>query len=124
MACSTNLNPAVCVVGASLAGLAALIHANRHHLTATNPDSELPAAPFTSENISRRFTSALPTITRELNLEVATTKQIETFGFSKNLSILFGLIDPGTNIVPISMPVTCRFHVRLHDPWKLESACG
>jgi hypothetical protein len=38
---------------------------NRHQLAAINPEPELPAAPFTSENITQRFTSAIPEITRE-----------------------------------------------------------
>ena len=120
LAYSTNLNPTVCVAGAGIAGLAALIYANRHQLAAISPEPELPPTPFTSENITQRFTSAIPEITRELNLEVATSKQIESFGCSDNLRLLFGLIDLGTNIAQISAPVSYRFHVRLHDPWKLE----
>jgi hypothetical protein len=122
LAYSTNLNPTICVAVAGVGGLAALlIYANRHQSAAISPESELPATQFTSENITQRFTSAIPEITRELNLEVATSKQIESFGCSDNLSILFGLIDLGTNIAQISAPVSYRFHVRLHDPWKLET---
>jgi hypothetical protein len=120
LAFSTSLNPTVCITGAGIAGLAALIYANRYHLTAVNPESRLPEAQFTSENITQRFTSAIPEITRELNLEVASSKQIESFGCSDRLCLLWGLIDLGTNIAQISMPVTYRFHVRLQDPWKLE----
>jgi hypothetical protein len=101
--------------------LAALIYANRHQSGAINPEPESSPAPFTSENITQRFTSAIPEITRELNLEVASSKQIETFGCSDNLCLLWGLVDLGTNLAQISAPVTYRFHVRLHDPWKLET---
>ena len=122
LAFSTNLNPTLCVTGAGVGGLAALlIFASRHYQTAINPDNELHHTQFNSENITARFTSAIPEITRELNLEVATTKQIESFGCSDNLRLLFGLIDLGTNIAQISAPVSYRFHVRLHDPWKLET---
>ena len=121
LAYSTNFNPTVYVAVAGVGGLAALlIYANRHQLAAINHEPELPAAQFTNENITQRFTSAIPEITRELNLEVATTKQIESFGCSDNLCLLWGLIDLGTNIAQISTPVSYRFHVRLHDPWKLE----
>ena len=120
LAYSTSFNPTICVAVAGVGGLAALIYANRHQSAAINPEPELPAAPFTSENITQRFTSAIPEITRELNLEVASSKQIESFGCSDNLRLLFGLIDLGTNIAQISAPVSYRFHVRLHDPWKLE----
>ena len=121
LAYSTNFNPTVYVAVAGVGGLAALlIYANRHQLAAINHEPELPAAQFTNENITQRFTSAIPEISRELNLEVATTKQIESFGCSDNLCLLWGLIDLGTNIAQISTPVSYRFHVRLHDPWKLE----
>ena len=121
LAYSTNFNPTICVAVAGVGGLAALlIYANWHQLAAINPESELSAASFTNENITQRFTSAIPEITWELNLEVATSKQIESFGCSDNLRLLFGLIDLGTNIAQISAPVSYRFHVRLHDPWKLE----
>jgi hypothetical protein len=121
LAYSTNLNPAVvCITGASIAGLAALIYANRHQSAGITPKSTLTAKQFTTENITQRFTSAIPEITQELNLEVATSKQIESFGCSDRLCLMWGLIDLGTNIAQISMPVTYRFHIRLHDPWKLE----
>ena len=58
LAYSTNFNPTICVAGAGIAGLAALIYANRHQLAAINPESELSATQFTSENITQRFTSA------------------------------------------------------------------
>jgi hypothetical protein len=73
LACSTNLNPTIiCVTGASIAGLAVLIYANRHQSTAINPEPELPAAKFTNQDITQRFVAFLPEITRELKLEVAT----------------------------------------------------
>ena len=40
----------------------------------------VPAAnPFSDEHITSTFVAALPTITRQLNLEVATTHQVEVF---------------------------------------------
>jgi hypothetical protein len=122
LAYSTNLNPTIiCVTGASIAGLAAFIYANRHQSTAINPEPELPAAKFTNQDITQRFVASVPEITRELNLEVAITKQIETFGCSDDLSLLWGLIGLGTNVAQVSTPVSHRFHVRLRDPWKLET---
>src|SRR5258708_7793487 len=73
-----------------------------------------------SEQLTQRFISAIPSLTRELSLEIATTRQIETFERSHSRSILRSWIDLGTNRATIRVPVTYRFHVSLQQPWRIE----
>ena len=76
--------------------------------------------PYASEELTAWFISAIPTITSELNLEVATTTQVETFERSDSRSILNGWLDLGTNTATIRVPVTYRFQLSLQEPWRLE----
>lgn len=75
---------------------------------------------FSREEITQTFISALPTLTRELNLEVATSRQTETFERTDSKSLLWGWLDLGTNVASLRVPVTYRYHLRLSDPWKLD----
>ena len=77
-------------------------------------------AGLTSETITRRFLAAIPQVTRELNLELATATQTEVFEAAEHLTVFRGLLDLGTNIAQIHVPVTYRYHLRLARPWKLE----
>ena len=79
-----------------------------------------PNDPFSAQRITQTFVAALPALTRELNLEVATATQTEFFERRDHKSILWGLFDLGTNSVQIRAPVTYRYHLRLRDPWRLE----
>jgi hypothetical protein len=79
----------------------------------------VPDQRFTSLRITGTFISAIPTMTRELNLEVATSRQTETFERSEAKS-LFGWLDLGTNTASIRVPVTYRYHLRLCDAWHLH----
>jgi len=106
----------ICVTGASLAGLAAIIYHNRERI----PESGLPVK-FTNTNITQRFVASLPELTQELNLELGTARQVETFTQTEECRTLWGLIDLGTNTAQISVPVTYRYHVQLRDTWKLET---
>jgi len=76
--------------------------------------------PFSNDQITSTFCAALPTITRQLNLEVATTHQVEVFERTDSKELLWGMIDLGTNIVLLRVPVTYRYHIRLYDHWKLR----
>lgn len=76
---------------------------------------------FTAEQLTSRFISAIPEITRELNLEVATIEQTETFERSEGKTALWGLLDLGTNQAGIRVPVTYRYHIQLADRWFLEA---
>ena len=75
---------------------------------------------FSREHITETFISALPTLTRELNLEVATSRQTETFERTESKSLLWGWLDLGTNVASLRVPVTYRYHLRLSDSWKLD----
>ncbi len=112
-----TLTPTVIVItGASIAGLAAILYANRRR-------SDEPVTPvkFTNENITQHFIASLPELSPELNLELATAKQVETFTQTDECTALWGLLDLGTNTAQISVPVTYRYHVQLRDSWQLET---
>ncbi len=79
-----------------------------------------PLQPFTQENLTERFISAIPELTRELNLELATATFTETFSKTDSLKSCWGLLDLGTSMVQIQVPVTYRYHLCLRDSWKLE----
>ena len=64
--------------------------------------------------------SAIPELTGELNLELATATFHETFSKTDSLSTFWGLLDLGTSTVQVQVPVTYRYHLCLRDPWKLE----
>jgi hypothetical protein len=75
--------------------------------------------PFSEHLITHTFISALPSLTRELNLEIARSWQMETVERSQTKCLL-GL-NLGTNTAQIRMPVTYRYHLRLQDPWCLKT---
>lgn len=85
-----------------------------------SPACVAPPDPFSAQHITRTFVAALPNLTRELNLEVATSRQVEFFERRDQKSTLWGLIDLGTNTAQLRMPVTYRYHLRLADSWHLE----
>jgi hypothetical protein len=78
----------------------------------------LPDPKFNEENITHTFIAALPTLTREMNLEVASSKQTEVLERSNDKRFLG--IDLGTNHARMTVPVTYRYHIRLYDPWELR----
>ena len=111
----------VYISGVTLAGLAALAYLNRKPPQPEN--AGLPVR-FTDEDLTERFVSAIPGITRELNLELATATFNETFLKSSNLTTCWGLLDLGTSVVQIQTPVTYRYHLCLRDQWQLELKQG
>ena len=94
---------------------AAFLFYQKHGLTAPVPPS---LDPFSEQLITQTFVSALPTLTRELNLEVATSYQVETLERTDSRKV-WG-IHMGTNQVNLRTPVTYRYHLRLTDPWCLS----
>ena len=110
-------------LGWLIAGIAALLLFQHYHkpnaLVTTPPVAPAPD-PFSSQHITRTFVAALPNLTRELNLEVATAKQTEFFERADHKKTLWGFIDLGTNVARLRVPVTYRYHLRLADPWRLE----
>lgn len=75
------------------------------------PPGPVPAPP--PPNLTVAFQSAIPTLTQELNLEVATAKYVEKL-------VLEDAGFWGTNRVEIEVPVTYRYHICLRDPWQLD----
>jgi hypothetical protein len=78
----------------------------------------LPDPRFSEENITHTFIAALPTLTREMNLEVASSKQTEVLERSNDKR--FWGINLGTNSARMTVPVTYRYHLWLYDTWKLH----
>lgn len=97
---------------------------NQHRRLPTPALPPPPPDPFSAQQITQTFIAALPTLTRELNLEVATTTQTEFFERRDQKSTLWGLLDLGTNTAQIRVPVTYRYHLRLAEPWRLEAKNG
>ncbi len=106
---------------ATVAAIAALAYAVKRYAPPKNDNSQESPPKFTNENITASFVAAIPTITRELNLEVATATQTETFTQSSSKTLLWGLVDLGTNMVQVRVPVTYRYHIQLREPWELTT---
>jgi hypothetical protein len=77
---------------------------------------------FNEENITHTFIAALPTLVREMNLEVASSKQTEVLERSDAKRWLG--IDLGTNHARMTVPATYRYYIRLYDPWELHIVGG
>ena len=78
-----------------------------------------PEDRFSQERITGTFIAALPSLSRELNLEIATSEQTEVLE-RNDAKYLLG-IPLGTNTAQIHALVTYRYHIRLYDPWLLEN---
>ena len=112
-----NQSQLVYITGASLAGLAAIAFLGRKQ----QPLVTEPSLKFTNENITQRFTASLPEICPVLNLELGLCKQVETFIVTSERRALWGIVNLGTSVAQITVPVSYRFHVRVRDAWKLET---
>jgi len=81
-------------------------------------------SPFHTE-ITRQFIASLPRVSDAGlgRLEVATAEATETFYQENTQWIGWGWasIPSGTTKAFISVPVVYRYHVRLADPWKVET---
>jgi hypothetical protein len=73
---------------------------------------------ITQQDITARFISAIPELTKESNLEIASTRQIEVLERKDDRQLLG--VDLGTNIVQLKVPVVYRYNIRLYDPWELQ----
>ncbi len=74
---------------------------------------------FSDRAITGTFRSALPTLTPELHLEVASSRQLEVFRQSDQRTAFWGCLDLGTNEAELRVPVTYRYRVSLRQPWRL-----
>jgi hypothetical protein len=107
------------LIAAAILGFGCLWFQAQRRLPVPPALAPLPATdPFSAQHITRTFVAALPNLTRELNLEVATSRQVEFFERTDQRSILG--VSLGTNTAQLRLPVTYRYHLRLADPWRLE----
>ena len=109
-----HLTPILITGGATITALLLLRQGSR------KPSTPQPPQHFTGENLTEQFVSAIPELTQELNLELATATFNETFTRKSDLTTLWGLIDLGTSIVQVQVPVAYRYHLCLRDKWHLE----
>ena len=107
-----STHPILITGGATLTALLLLRQKSQKPAPSANPQT------FTDENLTDRFISAIPEITQELNLELATAVFNETFTRKSEQTTLWGLIDLGTSVVQVQVPVTYRYHLCLRDPWQ------
>ena len=81
------------------------------------------AAKFRTATITETFREDLPSIesSRGDILELATCRVDETFTRSDKRSVAWDMIDLGTTVAEIRVPVTFRYHLRLSDKWQLAT---
>ncbi len=108
-----HLTPILITGGATLTALLLTSRQNK-------PKSPSPIPSFNDENLTERFISAIPELTQELNLELATATFNETFTKQSGLTTCWGLVDLGTSTVQVQVPVTYRYHLCLRERWQLE----
>lgn len=101
------------------AAIAALIILSQLDRRKPDLEDETPPQSVSTDNITASFVAAIPQITPELNLELATATQTEVFTKTSSC-VLWGHFDLGTSTVQIRVPVTYRYHLCLRDPWRLE----
>lgn len=105
------------LVAAAILGLLYVYWQAQQRLPVPPAPLPLPDA-FSAQHITRTFVAALPNLTRELNLEVATARQVEFFERTDHRTLLG--VSLGTNVAQLRLPVSYRYHLRLADPWRLE----
>ena len=107
-----NITPIVITGGATLAVIIAVSRRKQ-------PSHPTDVTQLTNAKITSHFVAAIPEITPELNLELATATQIETFT-KTSICVLWDWLDLGTSTAQIRVPVTYRYHLCLREPWRLE----
>ena len=109
------MTPILITGGATLTALLLLRRTGQRPAPPTSPVTS-----FAAENLTERFISAIPELTQELNLELATATFNETFTRQSDLTTCWGLLDLGTSTVQVQVPVTYRYHLCLRERWQLE----
>ena len=109
------MTPILITGGATLTALLLLRRTGQRPAPPTSPVTS-----FAAENLTERFISAIPELTQELNLELATATFNETFTRQSDLTTCWGLLDLGTSTVQVPVPVTYRYHLCLRERWQLE----
>ena len=82
------------------------------------------AEKFKTGTITHTFREGIPEITTTHGdvLEVATSRNDETFTRSDSKKILWNALYLGTTVSEIRVPSTFRYHIRLSDAWRLASS--
>jgi hypothetical protein len=77
---------------------------------------------FRTGKITTTFLADLPRLIPEgaPRLELVTFEATETFTRSDERRVMFDLIDLGTTVTEIRVPVTYRYHVELDDQWRID----
>ena len=79
---------------------------------------------FKKGTITQTFIAEIPTIfhTPGGNLEIASHTATETLRKSDNRTYDFRFFefDAGTTVAEIKVPVVYRYHIRLHDTWRVD----
>jgi hypothetical protein len=102
----------VIIVGVFVVGV------SRRASNSTQNPPEKTRDSFSAQQLTESFVAALPSLSPELRLEIASSFQTETIERSDGRSFLG--IHLGTNRAEIRVGVTYRYHVQLRDPWLLE----
>jgi hypothetical protein len=76
---------------------------------------------FTRKQLTGSFVSSIPQMTPRLDLNVASARQTEFIQRKEDKALVWGLVDLGTSTAEIRVPVTYLYHIRLADPWHLET---
>lgn len=86
--------------------------------------SQKVAENFRSGRITETFLSSIPTIdpSGSGNLELAAFEVTEILTKSDERWAFWDLVPLGTTVSEVRVPVTYRYHLRLSDPWRLETA--
>jgi len=80
------------------------------------------AAGFRRGEITTTFIAAIPHLVPDggLRLELAAFEATESFNRADTRRVLFDMVDLGTTVTEIRVPVTYRYHLRLDEEWHLE----
>ncbi|MBN2714040.1 MAG: hypothetical protein JXR97_16595 [Planctomycetes bacterium] len=87
----------------------------------TSPVTDI-AEKFQSKTITTTFKAALPELSGESNLEVASCKVLETLSKEDEKKILWDNFSLGKTASEIRVSVTYRYHVPLNGYWQLEQS--
>jgi len=112
--------PLIFLLVAAIAALAYLL--KNKWQKEKQPERPIRDNRWSCKQITQTFISAIPSMTRELNLELATSTQTEILAKSDTKSMLWDWLNLGENHAEIRVPTTYRYHLRFREPWKLELA--
>ena len=79
---------------------------------------------FRQGTITKTFLASMPDVAPSHGdvLELATAKSVETFRVEDRKTVAWNMIDLGSTVSEIRVPVTYRYHIRLSDDWHLTTS--